>query len=535
MIITRTWTVTDNCQPGVSFVFVQTINVTDSAPPVFTNINDMTKTANANCVAFFTLIASATDCAGVNITNNSPYGATTGANASGNYPIGQTVVIFTATDACGNISTMDVVITVIDPDPTEFLCEKVIVILPEETEITLCAEIFITFIPGGCSDENDFIISFSNSNPFDTCRVYDCGDVGVTTFPLYFWNLTGTELVDSCDNADLDLRDPDDNCMDGLILIGNVESEDGLAVSEVNVNIMNVPMPPGTTDQSGQYMIEGLSEGTGYEITPIKDVNHRVGVSTLDLVLIQKHLLGRALLGSPYKMIAADANKSGHITAFDLLEIRKLILGINQRFPNNTSWRFVDKSYAFPDPYNPFLQPFAESIWIDSVTVSTADADFVGIKVGDVNGSYFLSGFANSEIEQRSSIDYKLSIHQATASEDRTIIKAIEGQGSIDGLQLGINTSGLSATQVASIKSEVLSADNWYYDQETGTIKISWTSLSGEDIGGKTLLSWLTEKTDMEMFVADQLEPEVYVSDGGSIEIRNVVIMNGKEEDITAG
>jgi hypothetical protein len=41
-------------------------------PPAFTNINDMTKVANADCVAFFTLIANATDCAGVTITNNSP-------------------------------------------------------------------------------------------------------------------------------------------------------------------------------------------------------------------------------------------------------------------------------------------------------------------------------------------------------------------------------------------------------------------------------------------------------------------------------
>jgi hypothetical protein len=123
-IITRTWTVVDNCQPNGTFVFVQTINVQDAVPPLFTNINDMTKVANSNCVAFFTLIASATDCAGVSITNNSPYGQTTGANASGNYPIGVTVVIFTATDGCGNISTMDVVITVTDPNPTTFQCEK---------------------------------------------------------------------------------------------------------------------------------------------------------------------------------------------------------------------------------------------------------------------------------------------------------------------------------------------------------------------------------------------------------------------------
>nr|MDQ3017953.1 HYR domain-containing protein [Bacteroidota bacterium] len=309
-IITRTWTVTDNCQPNVSFVFVQTINVTDMVGPVFTNINDMTKVANSNCVAFFTLIASATDCGGVTITNNSPFGAGSGANASGNYPIGSTTVIFTATDGCGNITTMDVVLTVTDPDPTEFQCEKQIIFLPFETEIAVSASTFITFLPGTCSDENDFIISYSNTNPFDTVTIYDCGDVGVSTFSLYFWNLTGSMLLDSCDNADLDLRDPDDFCEDGLVLAGHIVSERSVPVKGVIVNLVNTNIFPGSTDENGDFRIEGLEENTTYEIAPVNDKNHKQGVSTLDLVLIQKHLLGRGRLSSPYKMIAADANHS---------------------------------------------------------------------------------------------------------------------------------------------------------------------------------------------------------------------------------
>ncbi|MEO5905212.1 MAG: hypothetical protein ABIQ11_00690, partial [Saprospiraceae bacterium] len=217
-IITRTWVVTDACQENGTFTFVQTINVTDMVPPNFTNINNMTKVANEDCVAFFTVIASATDCAGVTITNNSPYGVNSGSNASGFYPIGSTTVLFTATDGCGNISTMDVVLTVTDPDPTDFMCEKVIVILPEETEITLNAETFITFLPGNCTDEDNFIISYSDTDPFDTLRTYDCGDVGVSTFSLWFWTLDGTMIVDSCHTADLDLRDPDDFCIDGFAL-----------------------------------------------------------------------------------------------------------------------------------------------------------------------------------------------------------------------------------------------------------------------------------------------------------------------------
>ena len=82
-------------------------------------------------------------------------------------------------------------------------------------------------------------------------------------------------------------------------------------------------------------------------------------------------------LGSPYRLIAADANRSNSVTTFDLVEIRKLILQINSDFPNNTSWRFVDGSYQFPNPANPWTAPFPEVININdlptgSVSISCA-------------------------------------------------------------------------------------------------------------------------------------------------------------------
>jgi hypothetical protein len=56
--------------------------------------------------------------------------------------------------------------------------------------------------------------------------------------------------------------------------------------------------------------------------------------------LIQRHILGIQPLNSAYKMIAADATNDGKVTAADLTELRKLILGITNELPNNASWRF---------------------------------------------------------------------------------------------------------------------------------------------------------------------------------------------------
>ncbi|MEP7269115.1 MAG: dockerin type I domain-containing protein [Saprospiraceae bacterium] len=55
-------------------------------------------------------------------------------------------------------------------------------------------------------------------------------------------------------------------------------------------------------------------------------------------------MLGIERLKSPYKKIAADVNNDNDISAIDLLELRKLILGIYDKLPDNTSWKFVPKS-----------------------------------------------------------------------------------------------------------------------------------------------------------------------------------------------
>lgn len=491
-VITRTWTVVDNCQQNASFVFVQTVNVTDMAPPLFTNINDMTKVAGPNCTANFTLIASATDCAGVSITNNSPYGATNGANASGNYPVGETVVIFTATDGCGNISTMDVVITVTDPNPPSFQCHKIIFFMTPELEITLLAEEFADIIPGTCSDADDYVVSYSRTDPFDSERIYGCGDVGVSSFKLYFWTANGTTLIDSCNFADLDLRDPEDYCQDGLVVGGHIEAEGGEPVIGVEVLVVNAAMQPGVTDEDGRFIMNGFEEETGYELVPVHDVQHRTGVSTLDLVMIQRHLLGMSLIESPYKLIAADANRSGSVTASDVVEIRKLILGIYERFPDNTSWRFVDRNYTFPDPANPFTPVFPESLWLDSVSVFGTKANFRAVKVGDVNGSYRAQKLKDEVVTTRSDAGLELVMSEKTSERgvhSNLEIRIAGGQEAFDGLQLSLRVGRLSEAELAMISSEILTKEEWYYDPVKQVVNISWSSGYAIDYSGRLLLT----------------------------------------------
>lgn len=87
------------------------------------------------------------------------------------------------------------------------------------------------------------------------------------------------------------------------------------------------------------------------------DVHKSNGVSVLDIVLIQSHILANSLLNSPYKIIAADVNQSGTVSTLDLVLMRKLILAVDTTYPGNRLWAFVDSAYNFPNPASPFSTP----------------------------------------------------------------------------------------------------------------------------------------------------------------------------------
>jgi len=145
--------------------------------------------------------------------------------------------------------------------------------------------------------------------------------------------------------------------LEGMIA-GKIVTPKGENVEAVEVMVNGATQTSMTTSVDGQFQFN-METGADYTITPIKDINPLNGVSTFDLVLISKHILGINTFDSPYKYIAADVNQSGSITAFDLVQLRQLILNITTEFSNNDSWRFVDANYTFATT-NPASEQFNE-------------------------------------------------------------------------------------------------------------------------------------------------------------------------------
>ena len=112
---------------------------------------------------------------------------------------------------------------------------------------------------------------------------------------------------------------------------------------------------------TGNYSFNCLNTGLSGTIRLYKnnDVNKTNGVTAVDIALTQGHILGKNMFNSPYKLIGADVNGDGKVTALDIVYMKRLILGIDSTFTNSTTkqtrlWAFVDSSYQFPDTTNPF-------------------------------------------------------------------------------------------------------------------------------------------------------------------------------------
>jgi hypothetical protein len=167
---------------------------------------------------------------------------------------------------------------------------------------------------------------------------------------------------------------------------GTIETEAGQGVNKVKVDL-NIGAATELTDTDGKYLFDNITAGSDYTVTPMLDTLPANGVTTFDMVLIMRHILNVQLLGSPYKIIAADANRSGTVTTLDLVAIRRVILVVEEGFPDNTSWRFVDKDFVFPDPADPFSSVFPEFITFPDLQMSELETDFIAIKIGDVNNT----------------------------------------------------------------------------------------------------------------------------------------------------
>jgi len=178
---------------------------------------------------------------------------------------------------------------------------------------------------------------------------------------------------------------------------GHITTPSGQDVHNVNLVLDNGSSLNTLSNANGLYAFDNIPVGNTTTVTPSKNVDADNGVTTFDVLLIKKHILFIDTLDSPYKLIAADVNRSGTISGFDILLLSKVILNIDTVFTTTESWRFVQSDYTFPDPMDPFTPAFMEDHEFAPLTNNQTATDFIAIKTGDVTGNANPAGFAGAD------------------------------------------------------------------------------------------------------------------------------------------
>jgi len=225
--------------------------------------------------------------------------------------------------------------------------------------------------------------NFEDSGP-DLNRIFAISFAGTLDYNLGepITNIT----ADSCfmlSDQSLFLTIEKGNCAaETYAVSGTVTNSNGSPINGVDI-MDGQGAKLGETDAQGFYMISDVAQGTTLTLVPEATSSLANGVTSTDLVLVVRHILDLTSFIDPYQLIAADANNSGTISATDLVQMRRALLGVSDGFANNTNWRFVDADQLFDLNLSDFQVRESMSVTIDGADVT--DVDFIGVKIGDVN------------------------------------------------------------------------------------------------------------------------------------------------------
>jgi hypothetical protein len=171
-----------------------------------------------------------------------------------------------------------------------------------------------------------------------------------------------------------------------ITLTGTVHTESGTPIPGVKIWLEGMLRDTATTGALGEFTFPLLDPGMEYTLGFLKDSPHGNGVSTQDVIRIQRQILSIENLTSAYKQLAADVNQSGSVSTLDVILMRRIILTIMDRFPDVSSWQFFPADYNFDDPLHPFGELTPNRVPIGMLTESIS-VNITGVKSGDVNES----------------------------------------------------------------------------------------------------------------------------------------------------
>ena len=221
-------------------------------------------------------------------------------------------VTFTATDNCGRTSSCTRLVVIVDTK-----APVISGVIPKTTRVcdglatyeyqTWAQNLIDNTLSAVDACDEELTWSYSPNTPNLSCVA---GGFAVTDITI-----TATDDCGNSSSVSGEFKLKDAPSFDIVSVQGHIETEANEMVELVDVTAMGAAGMVGTmqTTNDGYYEFSLVAENN-YDLEPKRNDNPWNGVSTFDLVMMSRHILGLESLDSPYKMIAADVNNSGTIT-----------------------------------------------------------------------------------------------------------------------------------------------------------------------------------------------------------------------------
>jgi len=495
-----------NEAPTITIDEVSTCIVGEGDLAPFGEADDSPGAAPFECDEERTFTASATNCAGVELASENftwkfyVNGAEKDSGSGDSFtkvvsPKTEYKVEFWVSDGCGNSAGDDYEVEFWDcKKPTPYVLNGLAISIMQTGSIQLWASDLDQGSYDNCTSKDKLDIrifagdptqgpqDFANVDTLGSNITFTCTELGTQSVSFYVideeenWDVVGTYVLVQNNMGACDGDPIVDGSATGKV-VGKVTNATGEHVELVNVSV-NGGDNSMTTGATGAYDFT-LATGGDYTITPEKNVSPLNGVSTYDLVLISKHILGITAFDSPYKYIAADVNKSGSITAFDMVQLRQLILNITSEFPNNSSWRFVDNKHSFTSD-NPAAENFNEFMSINNLEGDMIDVDFVGVKVGDVNGNAAANSLLGAETRSTNGALSLIATDRFVEAGETVTVDFSADMATTQGYQFTMNFAGLDLVELSEGVAKAANFNTTMTDR--GVLTTSWNGEASAEV-----------------------------------------------------
>lgn len=556
--IIRTWTVIDWCQfesgSGSTYypewTYVQIIKINDPIDPEITSSCERVSTCtyDVDCLSGpIDLGATATDnCTDlllwsyrVDLDNDGYYnagydhsGVGNEIDASGDYPVGSHRILYSFEDKCGNVVTCEQLFDIVNcKAPTPYCLNGLAVdLMPMDEDgdgeidggsVQLWAsdfdagsahpcgyQVYFSFDPVFYSETGNVELPNGDFIEVNNGMEFNCNTLGEQTVDIYVAVVTPQDsIIQAYCTTFVDVQDNMGACSQMKAEIqGGITTTTNENLENATVELLGSELTAETTNNEGSYAFPSMPYGGTYKVNPIKNDDYTNGVSTLDLVMIQRHILGIESLSSPYKVVAADINHDEKISTSDLLELRKLILGTIMEFSNNGSWRFIDANFEFADENDVFATQIPGDYDIATLN-SDMVIDFVALKVGDVSDNA-ISNYTSSKASPRSDRTIALGAANLEFGSDELLNVPVYADAEITatGMQFTIEMS--KALEFNGLTSGVIELDDTnigFSNLSEGLITISWNNPEGLVIDAEEVLFEINFISTTSSEIADEI------------------------------